>query len=857
MRFVYPYILLVISILPLIGLVWIWLYRRSQRHLARLIAPALQAKLMPESGQGRFYAQFICVMVGLALLAFAAARPQWGRSDEKVFARSRNVVIALDVSRSMLAADVHPNRLERAKTDIMDLIDELKGDRAALLAFRNKGSLLCPLTTDYAFLRQALDGVTPESAPRGETDLGDAIRKSLEALDPAHDQYNAILMISDGEDLKDEAVAAAREAAKRNIPIFTVGIGDTSGATIPGTDGRGSVQYKGKTVKTRLVDQTLTAIAKASNGRYIPFGTAGVAQTTLGAIYRRYLSQIATREQQEVIENRFQERYQLFLIPALLLLLAAGLMSRGRLKGGTRREEGKQVIVASLLLLVSAVAGAETSAPPATVSLKGEPAGTNAPPPVVVEPGRAGAREAQAYLKAGEPLKAAQAFLSALRGADREEGEDYRYNAAYAYYQAKDPKQAIETLRPLLDSKKSGAKAGAFLGKILMEQAKKGGAEDPAARLEALEEAAAAFQRDLFDLPEDEVRNRNLTRAVSPLPEARESAHVAQIMKEHGKSQPQQLISTLLQEQRAIMKGGTGVYTNEASAMIAQAEALSKRQARQADLWIPLKQQLLQAVTNEQQQVQMVQQIELVRDSMKGAGEAWADLLPEAPGESAQSEPAVYGFWKMMTPPDGALGEDILCQSNAIHSLNEPWYEGKDTQKEALDLTRIFRQRFPQWAAQYRQQAQSDTNMPPFTKEDQAKIEKIMEHAEGLQEEILSDKTREGERKGLQEQALKDLLEAQSLLPKQKGSQNQNQQQNQYQNQQQNQNQQQQQQEQQQQQDQKQQEQKQEKKEEQKKEAPRDVQEMLRRALNREKEHEEEKKERMRKIPMMPNERDW
>ena len=233
MRFVYPLVLLSLVLLPLVALAWHWMYRRSLRNLARLIAPALQRKLVPAVSRGWFYAQLVLIMSGLAMLVVAAARPQWGRKNEKVISRSRNVVIALDVSRSMLAADVHPNRLERAKTDIMDLIDDLKGDRAALLAFRQKGALLCPLTTDYAFLRQQLDGASPESAPRGETDLGDAIVKSLEALDPATDENNAILMISDGEELKGNALEAAKAAAKRNIPIFTVGIGDSEGAAVP------------------------------------------------------------------------------------------------------------------------------------------------------------------------------------------------------------------------------------------------------------------------------------------------------------------------------------------------------------------------------------------------------------------------------------------------------------------------------------------------------------------------------------------------------------------------------------------------------------------------------------------------
>ena len=856
MRFVYPWLLLLLSIIPVVGVIWLWLYRRAQSRLSLLIAPALQNKLMPARPKATFYIQFVLVLAGLTLLAFAAARPQWGRKDEKVFTRGRNLVIALDVSRSMLAADVHPNRLERAKTDIMDLIGELKGDRAALLAFRNKGSLLCPLTTDYSFLRQALDGVSPESAPRGETDLGDAIRKALEALDPALDEYNAVLLISDGEDLKGGALEAAAEAAKRNIPIFTVGIGDSSGTTIPSEDGKGTQQFKGTAVQTKLMDETLSAIATASNGRYIPLGTAGTANTTLGSIYRRHLRQIAAKEQQEQLENRYRERYQLFLFPAALCLLAAAWFSRGRLCGNRTRTP--MPVATAALSVLSAMSVWSAPNPPDPTD-RTDPtnqvavASTNRPP-IVVEPGRAGARAAQAWLHKGKHAEAAEAFLSAARGADLEEAETYRYNAAFAYYLAKDADKASQTLRPLLTSKKNGARAGELLGKLLMETAKEKGAEDPAAKAESLEEAATGFQRALRDTPKDERRNRNLTRSVSPLPEARETAHIAKVMKEQGQTPPDQLMGTMLAEQRAILEESYTVFTNEAPTLISKSEALAKRQEKQADLWIPLKQHMLQAVTNQQQQAQFAQQIELARDSMKGAAAALQDLMPEAANDTAQAEPLVYAFWKAVAAPPAAIDEDILCQSNAIQKINARYLENRDTQAEALQLTQLFRERFPEWAKQYQQQAQADTNMPPFTAEAQAQIEALVAQTQKLQAEITEKNPQENERRDLQLQALKNLNEIRALLPKQK-SQGQQQQQN-PQQQQQNQDQQQQKQDQQQEQEQKQEEQK--KEEEQKKpEPPQDVQEMLRRALDREKEHENDKKEKMRKIPMSPSERDW
>ncbi len=858
MRFVFPWLLLLLSAIPVVGVVWLWLYRRSQSRLSLLIAPALQSKLMPARPKATFYLQFVLVLTGLTLLVFAAARPQWGRKDEKVFTRGRNLVIALDVSRSMLAADVHPNRLERAKTDIMDLIGELKGDRAALLAFRNKGSLLCPLTTDYSFLRQALDGVSPESAPRGETDLGDAIRKALEALDPALDEYNAILLISDGEDLKGGALDAAHEADKRNIPIFTVGIGDPSGTTIPSEDGKGTQQFKGTAVQTKLMDETLSAIATASNGRYIPLGTAGTANTTLGSIYRRHLRQIAAKEQQEQLENRYRERYQLFLFPAALCLLAAAWFSRGRLCGNrTRLPTPATAAVAIVLSFISAGYTQTNSTLDPRLSTPGSPApdaslptppSTNRPP-IVVEPGRAGARQAQAWLNKGKYADAAEGFLSAARGADMEEAETCRYNAAYAYYLAKDLDKASQTLRTLLTSKKNGARAGELLGKLLLEKAKDKGAEDPAAKAEALEEAATGFQRSLRDTPKDERRNRNLTRSVSPLPEARETAHIAKVLKEQGQTPTDQLMGTMLAEQRAILEESYSVLTNEAPTLISKSEALAKRQEKQADLWIPLKQHMLQAVTNQQQQALFAQQIELARDSMKGATAALQDLMPEAANDTAQAEPLVYNFWKAVAAPDNTIPEDILCQSNAIQKLNLRYLENKDTQKEALELTQRFRAGFPEWAKQYQQQAQADTNMPPFTAEDQAKIEALAAQTEKLQTEITGKKPLESERRDLQQQAFKNLNEIRDLLPKQKnkGQQQQQNQQQQQQNQEQKQEQQQ---------EQKQEEQKQE--EEQKKpETPQDVQEMLRKALDREKEHENDKKEKMRKIPMSPSERDW
>ena len=322
MRFANPIFLVFSLLVPVAGLWWTFLRARREKALG-----ALTLKVPKSSVSGL---QTACIVVGLFLSLFAASRPQWGKSMEKTVTRARNVVIAIDVSRSMLAEDVRPNRLERAKADVADLIDSLEGDRCALVAFRRTGVAVCPLTTDHGYLRSALERMSPESAPRGETDLGSAIRTALATLDPAADDHNAIILISDGGDLRGEALKNAEAAKKRGIPIFTVGIGDPKrGATIPSEDGRGVVKFDGKPVTVKLEEAALDAIAKASGGSYVPLATAGTAETTLGAIYRRRLRQIALMEQNEE-EARLGERYQLFLIPGLVLLIIGACLSKGR-----------------------------------------------------------------------------------------------------------------------------------------------------------------------------------------------------------------------------------------------------------------------------------------------------------------------------------------------------------------------------------------------------------------------------------------------------------------------------------------------------------------------------------------------
>ena len=331
-QFAHPGVLFLLWLIPVVGLWWILTNRNRERALTQFIAPAMQQKLRPAASRHRIPWQTGLVLAGLSLLLIAAARPQWGMREEMVFRRARDLVIALDVSRSMLANDVHPNRLARAKADILDLIKDLRGDRAALMAFRHKAVLVCPLTTDTAFLRQALDSIDNQSAPRGETDIGDAILKSLDAFDTADASHKAIILISDGEDLQGHAQEAAKIAAERGIPIFTVGIGNRVGSHIPDSEAaQGIAVYKGEPVTTRLDHDALLAIARTTQGVYVPLEQASTATTTLGTLYKDHLRNIAARDLEETLQRRRIERYEWFLVPSFLCLLGAAALSRGRL----------------------------------------------------------------------------------------------------------------------------------------------------------------------------------------------------------------------------------------------------------------------------------------------------------------------------------------------------------------------------------------------------------------------------------------------------------------------------------------------------------------------------------------------
>lgn len=273
------------------------------------------------------------VVAALALVALALARPGFNPEPRKVKRTGRDVAFLIDVSRSMLAEDIKPNRLERAKLAVRDALEAVRGDRVGIIAFAGSSSVRCPLTTDYSFARLTLDALTPESVPVGGTLIGDAIRTALDQLfktekgDEGSDRFRDIILITDGEDHESYPVEAAALAGKRGVRIIAIGIGsELGGAPIPAGEKADEefVKYKGEVVKSREDPESLRKIAAASRDGV--FLDVGVGNIQLNKVYRTLMERAEKREIESAERTRYHEGFQVFLGAALLMLVVEGLI---------------------------------------------------------------------------------------------------------------------------------------------------------------------------------------------------------------------------------------------------------------------------------------------------------------------------------------------------------------------------------------------------------------------------------------------------------------------------------------------------------------------------------------------------
>ncbi len=315
----------------------VWRYRRfdaRQRiELAKFASAGLVAQLTASVSPARRHIKRALVITGVTCLAVALARPLAGFRWEEARRKGLDLMFAVDTSKSMLAQDVKPDRLTRARMAVEDLLVKMDGDRVGLVAFAGNAFLQCPLTLDYDAFRQSLDALDTKIIPRGGTDIASAIRETEAALEGNGNNERILVLLTDGEDLEGSALDAARAAAKNGLKIFTVGVGSTSGELIPLESESGETQFakdaSGQFVKSRLDETMLKQIAEATGAMYQPLGQQAQGLET---IYSQGLAKFTRHELASRMQKVYLERFQWPLALGLLCLVAEPLIGIRRRK---------------------------------------------------------------------------------------------------------------------------------------------------------------------------------------------------------------------------------------------------------------------------------------------------------------------------------------------------------------------------------------------------------------------------------------------------------------------------------------------------------------------------------------------
>ena len=322
-------------LLPIVAALFAWSERRRRQLLAKLVAARLESSLAGNVSVVKRRVQFALVLAGLALLVIALAAPRLGYTVEQAKRKGRDVLIAVDTSRSMLANDVTPNRLGRAKLAAQDFINALEGDRLGLIAFAGSAFVQAPLTIDYSAVLASLDELDSNVIPLGGTDIAEAIRIAIEAFGKGESESRCLIIFTDGEELSEDAVDAARKAVG-HLRIFTVGVGTADGSliSVPGENGTSEFikDAEGNFVKSRLDEAKLRQIAEVTGGFYVHLQNG---PTEMKRIVEDGLGKLKENEIDARMSRRPVERYQWPLGLGLALIIASALMNDRR--GGRTR----------------------------------------------------------------------------------------------------------------------------------------------------------------------------------------------------------------------------------------------------------------------------------------------------------------------------------------------------------------------------------------------------------------------------------------------------------------------------------------------------------------------------------------
>lgn len=317
-RFAHIEFLWLLLAIPVLVALHIWITRRKRQQLQLFGDPELMAELMPNASKIRPHVKFALMLTALSLLIIGIARPQYGTKEQTVKRQGIEVMIALDISNSMLAEDVAPNRLERAKQMLSKLVDQMVDDKLGLVVFAGDAFTQIPITCDYVSAKMYLQSITPDIIPAQGTAIGKAITTCVSSFGTEDtEKSRAIILITDGENHEDNAQEAAKMAKEKGIHVFVVGIGKPEGSPIP--DGRGGFKKdrQGTVVVSRLSEDMCQEVAAAGGGMYVRADNSNTATRAL----EKEIDKLGKQEIETKVYSDYNEQYQSFIFIALLLLV--------------------------------------------------------------------------------------------------------------------------------------------------------------------------------------------------------------------------------------------------------------------------------------------------------------------------------------------------------------------------------------------------------------------------------------------------------------------------------------------------------------------------------------------------------
>jgi len=513
-----------------------WLDQRGTLALAQFLSPSMQDRLALRCSRTRRWASIVTLGLAAVCCVVALMRPQWGLTFHRTPRVGAQIMICLDVSRSMLAEDTAPNRLERAKAEILDMLAFLESDQVGLIAFAGKAGVMCPLTPDFGFFRLILEDAGPHSVGLGGTVLAAPLRKALDGFRGASEASRVIVLITDGEDHAqhaDDLQQVAKQAVERGIKVIAIGFGDEQGSRIqytdPQTGGRTTLRdADGNEVTTRLDGETLRQLALTTEGVYIP---AGTGLLDLESIYTAHIASLVRGQLDDRGRAVRRDIFQWAILPGLLLLLVSIGLAHGP-NSATSLPVATQAAMLAILMSVSLPSAAwavgDQSSPAApsattdeTLRNQDESDETEPQPELAIpEHPRRAYNDSLARLDGN--LDAADQLLTAARRQAGGDGE-VRFRATYN------------------------------LGWLEIRRADQVLADNPSESLQHLQAAAGWFRDAIHLRPESDIARHNLEVIL------RRALRLADSLEKQNSADVSQRLDELIQAQRELLDGLRGL----------------------------------------------------------------------------------------------------------------------------------------------------------------------------------------------------------------------------------------------------------------------------------------------------------